>query len=142
MERFITRNPGEQFKSEYDFSDAEINDLILRQPGVVKVLQSGRVDLSTAGTVLLDEPGYGFVFYAYSATTGKKAPEVFIQVFVGQYDDTTLTAAFPAKTGRGFRGSFPRLFLKWPAQVADTYNVVGYIFKTHRMPWIGGIEAQ
>ena len=138
-ERFQTPVQGEAFQSEYDIDSDEIQDLIERGVAPVKVFSA--IDLSSAGTYLMNEPGYGFVFYAADSVTGAKYTDAYIGVAVNQGDASQESTIFPAKTGRGYRGAFSKLFLKWPADSSGTYVVKFYVFKSKQYPWIGGEEA-
>ena len=134
IKRFERPIEGQEFESEYDFPSSEIQDLIGRCPVPVSVI---KIDLGTAGTRQITEPGEGFSLFAFD-TAGAKATEAFIKVGVSMRDTSDSSRCFPLKTSRGFVGSFPFLALEWSAQA----GLVGYliIHKSKKMPWFGGNE--
>ncbi len=141
IERFEQAPQGEQFKSEYDIDSAMLADLLGRGVAPLKVIT--QIDLSSAGTLALpSEAGFGFVMYAEDASTKAKYAEALVNVSINQVDNVDQRAIFPAKSGRGFYGSFSKLFLQWPADSSGTYNVYFIIFKSRKYPWIGGLEAR
>lgn len=140
MSRFEKPTPGDQIRSEYDIDSAELADLISRNP---RTISKRVISLATAGTLLINEPGFGFVAYGFSTLDKSKYAEAYIQVGIGM--DECLSdpsRVFPCKTGRGFRGEFSKLALSWPADPnASTNSLVFVVFKSRKYPWIGGLEA-
>lgn len=128
-----------EFASEYDIPSAELQDLIGRDPTAytVKIIPIGL----SAGRLTIKEPGYGFVLWGFSTTNQAKYTEAFVNVAINS-DGSNPSVVFPAKTGRGYRGSFTSLELFWPQDpVASTNAAYFVIFKSKKMPWMGGLEA-
>lgn len=140
MTRFVKPAPGEQFPSEYDIPSSEIADLIARNP---RTIHKRTISLATAGTLAINEPGFGFVCYGFSTLDSSKYSEAFINVGIGMDECVSdPSRVFPCKTGRGFVGEFSKLALSWPADPnATTNSLVFIVFKTRKYPWIGGLEA-
>lgn len=140
MSRFVKPAPGEQFPSEYDISSSEIADLIQRNP---RTVSTRTISLAAAGTMVINEPGFGFVCYGFSTVDNSKYAEAFVRVGIGMDECLSDTSrVFPCKTGRGFVGEFSKLALSWPADPnASTNSLVFVVFKTRKYPWIGGLEA-
>lgn len=140
MKRFNPAVQGEQVASEYDIPSEEIHDILNRGVSPIKVFTEAQINLAAAGTLVIDEPGYGFVWFAQTAA-GVKYSEGLINVFINKRDSTELTSRFPSKPNRGYAGGFSRLFLQWPADASGVYKVVFYVFKSRQYPWIGGQEC-
>lgn len=137
--RFHTPKRMNEFESEYDIPSEELQDLIARQPSVVTVknLAIG----AAAGRLTINEPGFGFVLYGYNTQNNAKYSEAFCNVAVNS-DGSDISKIFPAKTGRGFRGAFTTLTLFWPQDPIAVTNAAWFvIFKSRKMPWMGGLEA-
>lgn len=141
MNRFERPIQGKNFTSEYDLPSDEVWDIQNRGVGPVKVITQSQINLAKAGTLFLNESGYGFVFYVQNATTGEIYTEARIDTYVNAGDSSDPSRAFPGKTGRGYFGAFQQLFLSWPQDSSGTYNVSFVIFKSKQYPWIGGEEA-
>ncbi len=138
-QRFNAPGPNAEFHSEYDIPSDEIQDLISRQPETcsIKIIPIG----VAAGTLVLKEPGFGFVMWGFKTSTNAKYSEAFSNVSVNS-DGSDPSKIFPSKTGRGYRGSFTELYLSWPVDPNSALNSAYFIiFKSRKMPFMGGLES-
>lgn len=130
-----------EFKSRYDFTSQELQDLAQRK---VKCFRKLVLDLSVAQNVtdpsLITGAGRAFVIFGYTAaseaTTKTVAPSVLVNVGV---NENNAENQWTAKHNRGFRGDFERLFLSWPAQSGNKAEL--YIFTFDEQPWQCGEAA-
>ena len=138
--RHETPTPGDPFKSEYDISSQEIDDLVKRAPIPVNIFT---VNLDAAGTLIINDPGYGFVVYGFKRLDGSKYAAAFVQIAVDQIDTLSdPSRVFPAKGGRGFYGFFSKLAVSWPTDPNGPGNSAQIVvFKSKQYPWTGGKEA-
>lgn len=136
-DRFEPVFQGAPYPSEYDIRTPEIADIQNRGVGPVRIVTN--IDLSSAGSLSVNEVGYGFACYVQNATSGAILPEALLNVYVNTKDASDSSRAFPTKCGRGYHGAFQHLYLTWPAQTAGTVSFV--IFKSRQYPWTGGEEA-
>lgn len=133
--------PSEFLKwiGRYHWQSELAQSLVQTPPRTVHVQT---IDLTTARDVgnplILEVPGRGFVFYAYTASSPVRAVvnDSFVHVRVNR---DMITNFFPAKHNRGYRGDFSRLFLSWPAQSGVSVDFV--VFQFDASPWQGGQEA-
>ena len=96
------------------------------------------LDLSNAGHVEIDMPGFHIVAYGHDGTPNKAVnTTAYLSLQLDrEYQGET---GFPMKHGRGFSGIFGKSFLTWPAQSGLFVDVVIYT-GIHR-PYIGGDSA-
>lgn len=130
-QRFKKPIEGVAYESEYDISSETIQDPITRDTSPFVVTT---IDVSVAGTRILNVPGRAFVPYFYDPTTANKArvDTGFVNVYLNvNYAEGI---AFPAKHNRGYRGSFTQLFLSWPAQANTALDFV--VLRSKFTPWM------
>lgn len=139
MKRFTGSVQGQEFESEYDLPTDEIWDIQNRGIGPIRIYNN--INLAAAGSLNVQEIGYGFALYAQNASTGLIYTEAFVNCYVNTKDASDPSRNFPLKCGRGYIGSFQHLYLNWPADTSDTYNVQLVIYKSCHYPWTGGEEA-
>lgn len=137
-QRFVGGDNLKQVISPYDQDSKLFEDLKQRGIKPVKVVT---IDLSVAGSRVLDEPGFHFVQWGFENSAGKPVNTTsLVQVLINQISDNG-EEPFPAKHARGFSGPFASLFLKWDAQLAGGSTPVFcsfVIFKGAQEPWIDG----
>ena len=130
-----------QVVTPYDQDSNLFQDLKQRGINPVKVIQN--IDLSIAGSLFIDEPGYHFVIYGHDGDAIKTVnTTALVQVYINQQNNSG--TPFPAKHARGFSGPFSQLFLTWPAQTAGGTDPVFCDVVIHRgsnQPWIDGESA-
>lgn len=127
-DRFDALNP-------FDVPTELIQDMISRQvrPYIVTT-----VNLSTAGELLLQTPGFHIVLFGHTGAATKPVnTTAYIELFWGKYKlgDT----GFPMKHNRGVSGPFPEVTLRWPAQSGVYADVV--IFTGMFSQWVNGEAA-
>lgn len=134
--RFQIANPNEQIVSPYDFDSNLLTDLKQRSVKPVRVYP---LNLGTAGSLLIDEPGYHFVIYGKEASTGAVNTTIQVSAWINQNCDDG-SNPFPARHARGFSGPFAQLFLKWSAQQSAGVDILAdvVIFKSADKPWVDG----
>lgn len=147
--RFQTPNTLREIRSPYDQDSRLFQDLAQRQVVPVKVY---RIDLSVAGEMKIDEPGYHFVQYGWvysdpnttPPTVGNKPVNTttLVNVHINQ-QSAALPQPFPAKHARGYSGPFGQLYLTWDAQTSGGNPILCdfLIFKSYERPWIDGESA-
>lgn len=134
--RFETANPLEQVISPYDSPTSLVQDMISRgiMPWRVQT-----INLSTAGELVLNIPGYHFVMYGHDNSANKAVnTQAYVEVFFGK-DKVQAGNGFPAKHARGLSGVFTELTIKWPAQSGVYADLV--IHTGMFQPWIDGEAA-
>lgn len=130
-DRFETANPTEKVFSPFDIPTALLEDMISRN---VKPFHVYTVDLSVAGFLQLDVPGFHVVIYGHDGTATKAVNSTaFIEMF---WDHKTQETGFPLKHARGYSGIFRTLYLQWPAQAAARADIV--VHSGMHNPWIDG----
>ncbi len=131
--RFQAPVQGQQFGSEYDLASEMLIDL--NQRGIAP-LQVVTLNLASAGTVLLANPGRAFVAYFYQTGSAIKTQVTngLVTCFINESNDSNSMVAFPTKHNRGFHGSFSQLFLKWGSQPGVSVDLV--ILRSKRIPWM------
>lgn len=137
--RFQISDPNRQIVSPYDFDSNLIQDMKQRSVKPVKVYP---LNLGTAGSLLIDEPGYHFVIYGKESATGAVNTTASVRVWISQMSNDGSTP-FPAKHARGFSGIYTSLYLEWDAQLSGGQPVLAdvIVFKSSERPWIDGESA-
>lgn len=140
--RQVTPSGDKKWISEYDIEGAELQNLTQQNP---EVLYSLRLDLSIARNVNSDPleinvPGRGVTIFGYSSSSAFTAstntgievsePAVFV---VARVNVNLPSNSFHMKHNRGFRGTFNKLYLGWPAQANMEARLV--IFKADLEPY-------
>ena len=130
-----------QVISPYDQDSNLFQDLKQRGLSPVKVIEN--LDLTVAGQLFVDEPGYHFVIYGHEGSVPDPSKPVNTTVLVNIWingQNNQSGKPFGAKHGRGFSGPFGQLYLEWPAQPNGSTPVFAdlYIFKGSQKPWIDG----
>ena len=129
--RFVKPIEGVAYQSEYDMDSAVIQDPITRDTAPLIVTT---IDVSVAGTKILNIPGRAFVpyFFDLSSTNKERVDAGFVNVYMNTVYAEGIP--FPAKHNRGYRGSFTQLFLSWPAQANTAVDFV--ILRSKYTPWM------
>ena len=134
-DRFEAADSSKQAFNPFDVPTELIQDMISRQvrPWIVTSL-----DLSVAGEIQLQTPGFHVVLFGYSAGATKPVnTTAFIEVFNGKYK--LGDKGFPMKHNRGVSGPFAELTLKWPAQNGVFADVIIYCGMFPQ--WVNGEAA-
>lgn len=125
----------------YDLTGAEIQNLEQHGYSVVKVIT---LDLSvaqpTSNPVVINFQGRAFTLQGFpssaiydpAANTGVEPHEAsaFVNVFINHQ---TPDMAYPLHSGGGFRGTFNKLFLTWPAQGNIKAKFICFLYSA--TPW-------
>ncbi len=122
----------QQVKSPLDIPNALINDAIARgiAPFIVET-----VNLSTAGSKVINYPGTHVVIYGHDGSTNKAVnTTAYMQMWWG--DTKKGSNGFPLKHARGFSSPFGSLYLEWPAQANVYVDIV--VFNSIFQPWQDG----
>lgn len=137
--RFEIADPNKQIVSPYDMDSRLITDLKQRTVKPVKVYP---INLGTAGSLLIDEPGFHFVIYGKESSTGAINTTIQVSVWINQQSNDG-SNPFPARHARGFSGPFAQMFLQWEAQQSAGVDILAdvVIFKGAEKPWIDGESA-
>lgn len=141
--RFQTPDTLREINSPYDQDSKLFQDLIQR--GIMPV-KTWRVSVATAGSLLIDEPGYHFVVYGDDGSVATPVPAINTTIQLNAYINQRSSAnghPFPAKHARGFSGPFASLYFEWVAQavMASTPFATIIVFKSKEKPWIDGESA-
>lgn len=121
-DRFETGPWPQQVFSPYDIPTALIDDMIARnvRPWTVQT-----INLSVAGNLVLEIPGFHFVIFGHDNSSNKAVnTTALVNVFWGKTRNAT--EGFPAKHARGISGPFQALYLEWPAQNNVYADIVIY----------------
>ena len=150
--RFEEPIQGKYTPSEYDIDTPTLADEIARNVTPVNVVTIPW-DGSTAQTVMhpiygscyqvdVNIPARGFRTEFYATGPQKpKDPSAFGFICFGDGQDSSLN--FPAKVGRGFRGTFVKLRVLWPVANAISGSFLDLIlFNSKCLPYMGGYNAQ
>lgn len=135
---------GHKFITEYDIEGEELQTLQGQNPDVI---YTQVLDLTTAQPVTnpieVAVSGRAAVIYGYAsgsaynqvANTGVEVtePSAFC---IARINFNREQNSMHFKHNRGFRGSFNKLFLSWPAQANVKALLV--VFKADAQPWISG----
>ncbi len=131
--RFVQPEFGAPVRSEYDIPSSEIYDPIGRDVAGTSVF---RFDLRNAGRSVIEIPGRALAAFA-SDVNGFPTQPFSARVRINEdraSNEISLTS------GRGYNGSFYRLFFYWdalvPLQPPDTYFVELYLFRSINKPWL------
>lgn len=134
-----------QFENPYDIPSDLLQDLIQRKLQPYKVTT---IDLSVAGTLELNVPGYAIVQYGFEtsqASVRTVDTTSFMQMFLEENVPGDASTGIPSETGfplkhsRGYRGPFTKVFLWWPAQNDVSCDIV--VHRYMDMPWVNGESA-
>lgn len=134
-DRFSPADSSQDAINPFDVPTELIQDMISRQ---VRPFIVTKVDLSIAGEMLLQTPGFHVVLFGYS--TGATKPvntTAYIETFWGRAK--TGDVGFPMKHNRGVSGPFAELTLKWPAQAGVFADVIIYTGMFNQ--WVNGEAA-
>lgn len=150
--RYSTPNEFGAYRSKYDMSSAELDDLQKRGLSPVQTLV---FDLSTAMPPLqaqyLNISGRAFrikgvqTSTVYNPTTNTGIETVVNSIMVGVWVGMTPgqkgdpSKALYMKHGSGYHGDFNSLSLFWPAQSGNSVRID--IFKFDDIPWYNGDYA-
>lgn len=130
--RFETPMTTQQVFSPYDIPDALIQDMISRN---VRPFSVQTIDLTNAGSMKIQTPGFHFVIYGHNNTPNKAVnTTAYVEVWWGNTKNAA--KGFPAKHARGFSGIFSELFIEWPAQIGVFADIV--VLTGMNEPWIDG----
>lgn len=122
----------QEIKSPLDIPNALINDAIARgiAPFIVET-----VNLSTAGSKIINYPGTHVVIYGHDNSANKAInTTAFMSMWWG--DTKKGSNGFPLKHARGFSAPFGSLYLEWPAQNNVWVDIV--VFNSIFQPWQDG----
>lgn len=122
----------QQVNSPLDIPNALINDAIARNAIPFSVQT---VNLSTAGSMILQVSGLHVVIYGHDNSPNKAVnTTAFMKMWWG--DTKRTTEGFPLKHARGFSAPFGSLFLEWPAQNNVHADII--VFSSIFQPWTDG----
>jgi len=141
-QRHLTPSGDLKYISRYPIEGAELQDLIQRQPDVA---YTQVLDLGTAQTpqspLEVPVPGrvaviHGFLTanaYNPATNTGQEPAEISAFVQCRMNIDRAENAVF-MRHNRGYRGTFNKLFLSWPAQAGVSARLT--VLKYDSTPWM------
>lgn len=130
---FIQPQENEEIDLPYVMDSRLLQDLEQRNREAVFVTT---LNLSTAGEMLISQPGFHFCIYGHDGTSIKTVDTTaYVGVFINK-QNIDGSNPFPAKHARGFSGPFSKLYLQWPAQNNVYCDLV--IYKGSQKPWIDG----
>lgn len=133
MPRFQQDRMGDEVVSEYDISSQEIGDNSKRNIGEIWT-QSFDLSVAQTAAIQIPVPGRSFVIYGFTTATQNTTRTRAGDVLVFAAIDAIEKPKFPLKHGRGFVGSFSKLYLTWPAQPGVSFDIV--LHRSNRYPWI------
>lgn len=136
--------PAEQSQAKwitgYEMEGAELSTLNSQNPDVV-FSQIILLSAAQATSLEINVPGRAVTLYGFPTNgqynpvtnvgTEPKDPGVFVECRVN-FDRPE--NAFPLKHNRGFRGTFQKLYLRWPAQANLSAKIVIFKFDACPMP--------
>ena len=122
----------QQVNSPLDIPNALILDAIARNASPFSVQT---VNLSTAGSMVLQVSGLHVVIYGHDNSANKAVnTTAFMNMWWGKTKNNS--NGFPLKHARGFSAPFESLFLEWPAQNNVHADIV--VFSSIFQPWTDG----
>jgi len=131
MTRFVEPISGDEVRSEYDIESDLIGDEELRN---VSPIETRTFALNPPQDILINAAGRGFVCFFWNGTKNQQFPvnDSFVNVYINKdYKDGI---PYPAKYGRGFRGTFSKLLISNPQSQTAFCTVI--IFKSRFDPWM------
>lgn len=130
--RFENHSPIEQVFSPYDIPDALLQDMISRN---VRPWSVQTVSLATAGSLVVNTPGFHVVIYGHDGSANKAVnTTAYMECTWG--DSKREFQGFPLKHARGLSGPFQSLYMSWPAQANVYADIVVHTGMYN--PWIDG----